>query len=72
MQLLVFMVVGLGLLLWVWLARRGSTLTRLCRWRERRDLGPGQWRCEVCGGSCSVPAGRTPRHCGDGREGADR
>ena len=50
-----------SVLLFLWLTRRGTTLTRLCRWREDRSLG--QWRCAACGALCQVPAGKTPRHC---------
>lgn len=59
----------LGLLLFfvvMWFLRRGSTLTRLCRWREV----PGDvteagvlWHCAACGATMRRPKGKAPRDC---------
>ena len=43
-------------------ARRGSTLTRECRWRQDRSIGPQHWRCASCGAQCESPKA-SPRHC---------
>ncbi|MBI1218425.1 MAG: hypothetical protein GC186_07740 [Rhodobacteraceae bacterium] len=45
----------------MWLARRGSTLTRECRWRADGDAG--QYRCAACGAVCTLPPGKKPRQC---------
>lgn len=52
-----------GVFAYMWFARRGSTLTRDCLWRMDRSLGPGLWRCAVCGATCRVVQGKEPRHC---------
>ncbi|NEY90777.1 hypothetical protein [Tabrizicola oligotrophica] len=45
--------------LYLWLSRRNSTLTRVCRWRQERAAG--QWRCAACG---AVQTGDVaPRDC---------
>ena len=49
-------------LLLMWLARRGSTLTRECRWRPDRTEGPQNWKCLACGARCDVAKGE-PRQC---------
>lgn len=46
---------------YLWMARRGATLTRACRWRADRSLGPGSWRCAVC--RAVTESQRAPRHC---------
>ncbi|VDC25257.1 hypothetical protein [Pseudogemmobacter humi] len=51
------------LFLGLWYYRRGSTLTRACRWREARQGGAGHWRCAACGAECDLAPGRAPRHC---------
>ncbi len=51
---------ALAVLLYLWLSRRGSTLTRQCRWREQRS--EGLWRCAACGATCRIDKG-SPRHC---------
>ena len=48
-----------GVLLYLWFARRGRTLTRACRWRQDRTLGPDHHRCAACGAVCEGE----PRHC---------
>lgn len=57
------LILAIGVFVWLWLARRGSTLTRLCRWREDRRAGPGHFRCAACGAECILPPGQVPRHC---------
>lgn len=46
-----------------WLARRNSTLTRDCRWRLDRRLGPSIYQCAGCGAVCDPGIGKAPRHC---------
>ena len=46
----------------MWLAKRGSTLTRDCRWRPDRTGGPQHWHCVACGADCDVAKGE-PRQC---------
>lgn len=53
----------ISVFLYLWLARRGATLTRQCRWRQDRPSGPDRWRCAACGAETEVPQGRTPKHC---------
>lgn len=48
-----------AVLLYLWLARRGTTLTRACRWRLDRAAGPDHYRCAACG---ATTVGR-PRQC---------
>lgn len=57
------LVFGLVILVWFWIARRGSTLTRICRWRLDRRTGEGHWHCLACGTVCDLPKGQNPRHC---------
>lgn len=52
-----------SVVLYLWLARRKSTLTRACRWRLDRRLGPGVQRCAACGATCTPAPGRRPQHC---------
>jgi hypothetical protein len=55
---------GLGtVFLYLWISRRRSSLTRLCRWRLDRAVGPGHFRCAACGATCDLPAGLQPRQC---------
>ncbi|WP_413868771.1 hypothetical protein [Albidovulum sp.] len=49
----------LAVVLYLWLARRGTTLTRDCRWRLDRAGGPRHYRCAACGAETD---GR-PRDC---------
>ncbi len=63
----------LGVVLYLWITRRNSTLTRLCRWRLDRRLGPQRWQCATCGAVCTMPPGRAPKDClraGSGGTGA--
>ncbi|TXI04860.1 MAG: hypothetical protein E6Q73_02640 [Pseudorhodobacter sp.] len=55
--LLVILVIGV--FAYAWFARRGSTLTRNCLWRQEKSAG--QWRCAACG---AVQKGAyAPRDC---------
>lgn len=56
---LLLLVLLAGVLLYLWLARRGTTLTRACRWRLDRTRGPEHYRCAACGAEAE---GR-PRDC---------
>lgn len=47
----------------LWYYRRGSTLTRACRWRLDRSQGPGHFRCAACGAEIDVAEGAEPRVC---------
>lgn len=53
----------IGVFLYLWIDRRGSTLTRACRWRLDRTQGEGAYRCASCGATTlsSDPSG--PRQC---------
>lgn len=51
----------IGVFAVLWFARRGATLTRVCRWRLDRAAGPEVWRCAVCG--AVTTSARAPRHC---------
>ena len=48
-----------AVVLYLWLVRRGTTLTRACRWRLDRTAGPDRYRCAYCGAETDG----TPRHC---------
>lgn len=58
-----FPLVIIAIFLGMWWMRRGSTLTRDCRWREERSEGPGHFRCAACGAECVLEPGRQPRDC---------
>ncbi|KFI33365.1 hypothetical protein CG51_13795 [Haematobacter missouriensis] len=56
----------LAVIVGLWWSRRGSTLTRDCRWREDRAHATATervFRCAACGAETRVPAGREPRDC---------
>ncbi len=56
---LLLLVLLIGVLTYLWVVRRRSSLTRACLWRQERSAG--QWRCAACG---AVQAGQaTPRNC---------
>jgi rubrerythrin len=55
------LVLIVGVFAYLWFARRGSTLTRDCRWRLDRAIGPECWRCAVCG--AQAEGGASPRRC---------
>ncbi len=56
---LLLLVLLIGVFAYAWFARRGSTLTRACLWRQEKAAG--QWRCAACGAVQKGAAG--PRHC---------
>ncbi len=62
MAILLILLVPLIVLVFWW-NRRGASLTRACRWRLNRGLGPGHWTCASCGAVCDLPEGEEPRHC---------
>ena len=59
---LLLLLLLLGTLLYMWLSRRNSTLTRACRWRLDRTLGPNHYRCAACNAEIET-AGQEPRDC---------
>ncbi len=60
---LLLLVLVVSVFVYAWLARRNSTLTRNCRWRLDRRLGPSSYHCAACGAVCDPGAGRQPRQC---------
>jgi rubrerythrin len=56
---LLLLLLVVGVFAYAWAARRNSTLTRACLWRQERAAG--QWRCAACGAVQTGDA--TPRHC---------
>lgn len=56
-----FPFVILAVFIGMWLMRRGSTLTRDCRWRA--EGGGGRFRCAACGAVCDLAPGKQPRQC---------
>lgn len=60
---LILILLLVGVLGWMWITRRNSTLTRVCRWRQDRALGTDMYRCAVCGAVCDPGAGRRPDQC---------
>ncbi len=61
-----FPIVIVAVLIGMWLSRRGSTLTRDCRWREERATGGAttrHFRCAACGAECDTAPGKDPRAC---------
>lgn len=54
--------IAAALFIGMWLAQRGSTLTRYCRWRPDRTVGPRHFHCVACGAECDVAKGE-PRQC---------
>jgi tRNA(Ile2) C34 agmatinyltransferase TiaS len=59
---LLLAILGLSVLLYLWVSRRHSTLTRTCRWRLDTSLGSGGYRCAACGATTRTD-GRPPRDC---------
>ncbi|WP_333816440.1 hypothetical protein [Tabrizicola sp.] len=57
---LLLLVLGVSVFLYLWIARRNSTLTRNCRWRLDRRVAPDFWHCVACG---ATVRGREPRDC---------
>jgi hypothetical protein len=60
---ILLLLLGLGVLLYLWFARRGSSLTRACRWRLDRDTGPRSYRCAACGALTTMAEGGLPKDC---------
>ena len=60
---LLLLVLVVAVFVYAWLARRNSTLTRNCRWRLDRRLGPSQYHCAACGARCDPGVGQVPRQC---------
>ena len=60
---ILLLLLGLGVVLWLAWARRGSTLTRACRWRLEGDAGPDCFRCAACGARVMTSAGGLPKDC---------
>lgn len=60
---LLLLVLVVSVFVYGWLARRNSTLTRACRWRLDRRLGPTSHRCAACGARCDPGPGREPAQC---------
>lgn len=60
---ILLLILLIGVLGYMWITRRGSTLTRLCRWRLDRSLGAAGYRCVACGATCTTETGKEPRHC---------
>ena len=56
-------IIIIAIFLGMWWMRRGSTLTRNCRWREDRATGPGHFRCAACGAEIDLAPGKRPRDC---------
>lgn len=56
-----------AVVVYLWWTRRNSTLTRACRWRLDRSLGPQSWLCVACGACCDLPPGARPNDCLRGR-----
>jgi hypothetical protein len=57
---IVAIVLLLAVFLYMAISRRGSTLTRSCRWRLDRSVAPDFWRCAACG---AESRGDEPRDC---------
>lgn len=57
------LILGLGVFGYLWWQWRTTTLTRTCRWRLDRSVGPGHWACAACGAVCDVADGKAPRDC---------
>jgi hypothetical protein len=60
-----FPIAIIAVLIGMYLIRRGSTLTRDCRWREDRGhAGTARhFRCAACGAEIDCPPGKEPRVC---------
>lgn len=56
---ILLLILLLSVLAYMRFARRNSTLTRSCRWRQERSAG--QWRCSFCG--AVRPGEAEPRVC---------
>lgn len=58
---LLLILLAVGVFAYLWWARRGSTLTRTCRWRLDRSGGAARYRCAACGAVAAE--GGLPRQC---------
>jgi len=56
---ILLIILVIAVFVYLWLARRGKSLTRTCRWRLDRTLGPAHYRCAACGATTEGE----PRHC---------
>lgn len=63
MMPILLLILLVGVFLYLWIDRRGSTLTRTCRWRLDRTLGEAAYRCASCGATTTTTDRRGPRHC---------
>ena len=68
---LLLLLLLIGTVLYLWIARRGTTLTRNCRWRLDKAIGRNHYRCAACGAIATPPKG-PPRHCLRPRPHSDR
>ena len=59
-MILLLPLLAIGVFLYLWLSRRGSTLTRHCLWRQHR--AEGLWRCAACGAEMGDTKAQ-PRQC---------
>ena len=60
---IVLIFLGIGVLAYLGWRWRATTLTRECRWRLDRSVGPGHWRCASCGAETNLSPGDEPRKC---------
>lgn len=57
-------VLALAVFAYLWWVKRGSGLTRMCRWRRGASAESGvAWRCAACGAEMVLPAEGAPRDC---------
>ena len=57
-------ILAFGVLLFLWWTRRGSGVTRLCRWRQGAISAEGvSWRCSACGAQARLDQEQVPRQC---------
>jgi hypothetical protein len=61
------LILGLGVFGYLWWQWRTTTLTRTCRWRLDRSVGPDHYICAACGATCDTGTGKAPRDCLRGR-----
>jgi len=60
---ILLLILLIGVFLYLWIDRRGATLTRACRWRLDRTLGEHAYRCAACGATATTTDRRGPRQC---------
>ena len=60
---LLLLLLGISVFGYAWISRRNSSLTRACKWRLDRRLGPSQYHCIACNARCDPGRGRSPRDC---------